>query len=184
MAEKGMSLLLLRKRANELKIANYAKYSKEELEKLIEQAEAGITTVIDEEMIASEEDVAKEAEMIAKHAKTVAPDAEDPDPEIAKKEKEEAKAAKKAAKKEKAEKAAKAPKEKKEKAAKEPKAPKKAIKVKAKGEKPEKLSNLASAVYDELLKNDGRSFYQIAKACGTYYTVVKHVCDKHFSVVE
>ena len=47
MAEKK-SLLLLRKEANELGIQNYAKYSRDELEKLIEQKKAGITTVIDE----------------------------------------------------------------------------------------------------------------------------------------
>ena len=57
MAEKK-SLLLLRKEANELGIQNYAKYSRDELEKLIEQKKAGITTVTDEAMIASDEDVA------------------------------------------------------------------------------------------------------------------------------
>ena len=194
MAEKK-SLLLLRKEANELGIQNYAKYSRDELEKLIEQKKAGITTVTDEEMIASDEDVANEQQMVEEHAKTVAEDAEDPDPEVAKKEKaaaKEAKKAEKAAKKEKA--AAKEAKKaekaaKKEKAAKEPKekkprAPKVVLNVKPKGEKPEGLSEISSKIYDELLKNDGRSFYQIAKACSTYYTVVKHVCDKHFEAVE
>lgn len=160
MAEKK-SLLLLRKEANELGIQNYAKYSRDELEKLIEQKKAGITTVIDEEMIVSDEDVANEQQMVEEHAKTVAEDAEDPDPEVAKKEK-----------------AAKEPKEKK------PRAPKVVLNVKPKGEKPEGLSEISSKIYDELLKNDGRSFYQIAKACSTYYTVVKHVCDKHFEAVE
>ena len=160
MAEKK-SLLLLRKEANELGIQNYAKYSRDELEKLIEQKKAGITTVTDEEMIASDEDVANEQQMVEEHAKTVAEDAEDPDPEVAKKEK-----------------AAKEPKEKK------PRAPKVVLNVKPKGEKPEGLSEISSKIYDELLKNDGRSFYQIAKACSTYYTVVKHVCDKHFEAVE
>lgn len=170
MAEKK-SLLLLRKEANELGIQNYAKYSRDELEKLIEQKKAGITTVTDEEMIASDEDVANEQQMVEEHAKTVAEDAEDPDPEVAKKEKAVAKEAKK-------EKAAKEPKEKK------PRAPKVVLNVKPKGEKPEGLSEISSKIYDELLKNDGRSFYQIAKACSTYYTVVKHVCDKHFEAVE
>lgn len=160
MAEKK-SLLLLRKEANELGIQNYAKYSRDELEKLIEQKKAGITTVTDEEMIASDEDVANEQQMVEEHAKTVAEDAEDPDPEVAKKEK-----------------TAKEPKEKK------PRAPKVVLNVKPKGEKPEGLSEFSSKIYDELLKNDGRSFYQIAKACSTYYTVVKHVCDKHFEAVE
>lgn len=160
MAEKK-SLLLLRKEANELGIQNYAKYSRDELEKLIEQKKAGITTVTDEEMIASDEDVVNEQQMVEEHAKTVAEDAEDPDPEVAKKEK-----------------AAKEPKEKK------PRAPKVVLNVKPKGEKPEGLSEISSKIYDELLKNDGRSFYQIAKACSTYYTVVKHVCDKHFEAVE
>lgn len=160
MAEKK-SLLLLRKEANELGIQNYAKYSRDELEKLIEQKKAGITTVTDEEMIASDEDVANEQQMVEEHAKTVAEDAEDPDPEVAKKEK-----------------TAKEPKEKKQ------RAPKVVLNVKPKGEKPEGLSEISSKIYDELLKNDGRSFYQIAKACSTYYTVVKHVCDKHFEAVE
>ena len=168
MAEKK-SLLLLRKEANELGIQNYAKYSRDELEKLIEQKKAGITTVTDEEMIASDEDVANEQQMVEEHAKTVAEDAEDPDPEVAKKEKTA---------KEPKEKTAKEPKEKK------PRAPKVVLNVKPKGEKPEGLSEISSKIYDELLKNDGRSFYQIAKACSTYYTVVKHVCDKHFEAVE
>lgn len=174
MAEKK-SLLLLRKEANELGIQNYAKYSRDELEKLIEQKKAGITTVTDEAMIASDEDVAKEQQMVEEHAKTVAEDAEDPDPKVAKKEKAAAKEAKKAEKKEKV---AKEPKEKKS------RAPKVILNVKPKGKKPEGLSEISSKIYDELLKNDGRSFYQIAKACSTYYTVVKHVCDKHFEAVE
>jgi FtsZ-interacting cell division protein ZipA len=177
MAEKK-SLLLLRKEANELGIQNYAKYSRDELEKLIEQKKAGITTVTDEAMIASDEDVANEQQMVEEHAKTVAEGAEDPDPEVAKKEKAAAKEAKKAEKAAKKERAAKEPKEKK------PRAPKVVLNVKPKGEKPEGLSEISSKIYDELLKNDGRSFYQIAKACSTYYTVVKHVCDKHFEAVE
>lgn len=177
MAEKK-SLLLLRKEANELGIQNYAKYSRDELEKLIEQKKAGITTVTDEAMIASDEDVANEQQMVEEHAKTVAEGAEDPDPEVAKKEKAAAKEAKKAEKAAKKEKATKEPKEKK------PRAPKVVLNVKPKGEKPEGLSEISSKIYDELLKNDGRSFYQIAKACSTYYTVVKHVCDKHFEAVE
>lgn len=177
MAEKK-SLLLLRKEANELGIQNYAKYSRDELEKLIEQKKAGITTVTDEAMIASDEDVANEQQMVEEHAKTVAEGAEDPDPEVAKKEKAAAKEAKKAEKAAKKEKTAKEPKEKK------PRAPKVVLNVKPKGEKPEGLSEISSKIYDELLKNDGRSFYQIAKACSTYYTVVKHVCDKHFEAVE
>lgn len=177
MAEKK-SLLLLRKEANELGIQNYAKYSRDELEKLIEQKKAGITTVTDEAMIASDEDVANEQQMVEEHAKTVAEDAEDPDLEVAKKEKAAAKEAKKAEKAAKKEKATKEPKEKKS------RAPKVVLNVKPKGEKPEGLSEISSKIYDELLKNDGRSFYQIAKACSTYYTVVKHVCDKHFEAVE
>lgn len=177
MAEKK-SLLLLRKEASELGIQNYAKYSRDELEKLIEQKKAGITTVTDEAMIASDEDVANEQQMVEEHAKTVAEGAEDPDPEVAKKEKAAAKEAKKAEKAAKKERAAKEPKEKK------PRAPKVVLNVKPKGEKPEGLSEISSKIYDELLKNDGRSFYQIAKACSTYYTVVKHVCDKHFEAVE
>lgn len=168
------SLLVLRKKANELGIPNYAKYSKEELAKLIEQKEAGISTYTDPEMIASEEDVAAEEQMVAEHAETVEENAEEPRPEDEKKRKAAKKEEKKSAK------AAKAKKEPKEKAA---KAPKVVLNVKPKGEKPEKMSEISSKIYDELLKNDGRSFYQISKALGTYYTVVKHVCDKHFEVV-
>lgn len=159
------SLLTLRKKANELGIQNYAKYSKEELAKLIEQKEAGIETYTDPEYIASEEDVAKEEAAVKEHAESVAENAEDPRPEAEKKQAKE--------KKEKKE-----PKEKKE------RAPKVLLNVKPKSEtKPEGLKDLSSKIYDELLKNDGRSYYQIAKACSTYYTVVKHVCDKHFDIV-
>lgn len=172
MAEKKLSLLELRKKANELGIQNYAKYSKEELAKLIEQKEAGIETYTDPEMIASDDDVAKEEEMIKEHAKTVKANAEEPRPEDEKK--------RKAEKKEKKEKA---PKIKKEPKVKKERVVKATLNVKPKGEKPEKMSDISSSIYDELLKNDGRSFYQIAKSLGTYYTVVKHVCDKHFDVV-
>ncbi len=169
------SLLTLRKKANELGIQNYAKYSKEELVKLIEQKEAGIETYTDPEYIASDEDVAKEEAAVKEHAESVAENAEDPRPEDKKKRKEEKKAEKKQAKEKKEKKE---PKEKKE------RAPKVLLNVKPKSEtKPEGLKDLSSKIYDELLKNDGRSYYQIAKACSTYYTVVKHVCDKHFDIV-
>lgn len=162
------SLLVLRKKANELGIPNYAKYSKEELAKLIEQKEAGISTYTDPEMIASDEDVAAEEQMVAEHAATVEEDAEEPRPEDEKKRKEAKKEEKKNAKK----------------ALKAPREPKVKLNVKPKGEKPEKMSDISSKIYDELLKNDGRSFYQISKELSTYYTVVKHVCEKFFDVVE
>lgn len=173
------SLLVLRKKANELGIPNYAKYSKEELAKLIEQKEAGISTYTDPEMIASDEDVAAEEQMVAEHAAAVEEDAEEPRPEDEKKRKEAKKEEKKNAKK-----APKAKKEPKEKAPKAPREPKVKLNVKPKGEKPEKMSDISSKIYDELLKNDGRSFYQISKELSTYYTVVKHVCEKFFDVVE
>lgn len=162
------SLLVLRKKASELGIPNYAKYSKEELAKLIEQKEAGISTYTDPEMIASDEDVAAEEQMVAEHAATVEEDAEEPRPEDEKKRKEAKKEEKKNAKK----------------APKAPREPKVKLNVKPKGEKPEKMSDISSKIYDELLKNDGRSFYQISKELSTYYTVVKHVCEKFFDVVE
>lgn len=172
------SLLTLRKKANELGIQNYAKYSKEELAKLIEQKEAGVETYTDPEYIASDEDVAKEEEMVKEHEECVQENVEEPRPEDEKNRKE-------AEKKEKKEKKEKAPKkEKKPAKEKKEKAPKVVLNVKPKSEtKPEGLKNLSSQVYDELLKNDGRSFYQIAKTLSTYYTVVKHVCDKYFDVV-
>lgn len=172
------SLLTLRKKANELGIQNYAKYSKEELAKLIEQKEAGVETYTDPEYIASDEDVAKEEEMVKEHEECVQENTEEPRPEDEKNRKE-------AEKKEKKEKKEKAPKkEKKPAKEKKEKAPKVVLNVKPKSEtKPEGLKNLSSQVYDELLKNDGRSFYQIAKTLSTYYTVVKHVCDKYFDIV-
>lgn len=173
------SLLVLRKKANELGIPNYAKYSKEELAMLIEQKEAGISTYTDPEMIASDEDVAAEEQMVAEHAATVEDDAEEPRPEDEKKRKEAKKEEKKNAKK-----APKVKKEPKEKAPKAPREPKVKLNVKPKGEKPEKMSDISSKIYDELLKNDGRSFYQISKELSTYYTVVKHICEKFFDVVE
>jgi len=130
---------------------------------LIEQKEAGVETYTDPEYIASDEDAAKEEEMVKEHEESVQENAEEPRPEDEKNRKE----AKKKEKKEKKE-----------------KAPKVVLNVKPKSEtKPEGLKNLSSQVYDELLKNDGRSFYQIAKVLSTYYTVVKHVCDKYFDVV-
>lgn len=172
------SLLTLRKKANELGIQNYAKYSKEELAKLIEQKEAGVETYTDPEYIASDEDVAKEEKMAEEHAESVSKNAEEPRPEDEKKRKE----TKKAEKKEKAVKKEK--RQSKEKKEKQPRAPKTVLNVKPKSEtKPEGMKDLSSQIYDELLKNDGRSFYQIAKALSTYYTVVKHVCDKHFDIV-
>lgn len=181
------SLLTLRKKANELGIQNYAKYSKEELAKLIKQKEAGVETYTDPEYIASDEDAAKEEEMVKEHEESVQENAEEPRPEDEKNRKE-AKKKEKKEKKEKAPKKEKKPaKEKKGKAPKKEKkekAPKVILNVKPKSEtKPEGLKNLSSQVYDELLKNDGRSFYQIAKTLSTYYTVVKHVCDKYFDVV-
>lgn len=172
------SLLTLRKKANELGIQNYAKYSKEELAKLIEQKEAGVETYTDPEYIASDEDAAKEEEMVKEHEECVQENAEELRPEDEKNRKD-------AEKKEKKEKKEKAPKkEKKPAKEKKEKAPKVVLNVKPKSEtKPEGLKNLSSQVYDELLKNDGRSFYQIAKTLSTYYTVVKHVCDKYFDVV-
>lgn len=170
------SLLVLRKKASELGIPNYAKYSKEELAKLIEQKEAGISTYTDLEMIVSDEDVAAEEQMVAEHAATVEEDAEEPRPEDEKKRKEAKKEEKKKAKKEEKKNAKKAPKA--------PREPKVKLNVKPKGEKPEKMSDISSKIYDELLKNDGRSFYQISKELSTYYTVVKHVCEKFFDVVE
>ena len=181
------SLLVLRKKANELGIPNYAKYSKEELAKLIEQKEAGISTYTDPEMIASDEDVAAEEQMVAEYAATVEEDAEEPRPEDAEEPRPEDEKKRKEAKKEEkknAKKAPKAKKEPKEKAPKAPREPKVKLNVKPKGEKPEKMSDISSKIYDELLKNDGRSFYQISKELSTYYTVVKHVCEKFFDVVE
>lgn len=164
------SLLTLRKKANELGIQNYAKYSKEELAKLIEQKEAGIETYTDPEYIASDEDVAKEEKTVEEHAESVSKNAEEPRPEDEEKRKETKKAEKIVAKTVEKEK--------------QPRAPKTVLNVKPKSEtKPEGMKDLSSQIYDELLKNDGRSFYQIAKALSTYYTVVKHVCDKHFDVV-
>ena len=116
--------------------------------------------------------------MVKEHEECVQENAEEPRPEDEKNRKE-------AEKKEKKEKKEKAPKkEKKPAKEKKEKAPKVVLNVKPKSEtKPEGLKNLSSQVYDELLKNDGRSFYQIAKTLSTYYTVVKHVCDKYFDVV-
>jgi outer membrane biosynthesis protein TonB len=161
------SLIKLRKMANELGIQNYAKYSKEELAKLIEQKQNGVETYIDPEMIASDEDVAKEEEMVKEHAETVKENAEEPRPEDEK--------ARKAVKKEKT---PKEPKPKKEKKAKVvvSRSPKEAS-------KPEKLHETTSKIYDELLKNDGRSFGQIAKDLGTHYNMVRRTSETYFVTI-
>lgn len=166
-----VKLLELRKIANEAGIENYSKYSREQLIELILQKQDGVTTYIAEDMIESDEDAAATEKAAAEHAETVSPKAEDPDAETAKAEKK--------AKKEKKEKA---PKEKKEKKSKEKKekAPKVKVDIIAKeGEKPE-LHATASKIYDELLKNDGRSYGQIAKDLGTHYNMVRRVCETYF----
>lgn len=167
------SLIKLRKMANELGIQNYAKYSKEELAKLIEQKQNGVETYIDPEMIASDEDVAKEEEMVKKHAETVKENAEEPRPEDEK--------ARKAAKKEKGEKKEKTPKEPKPK--KEKKAKVMVSRSPKEASKPEKLHDTTSKIYDELLKNDGRSFGQIAKDLGTHYNMVRRTSETYFVTI-
>lgn len=195
------SLLELRKEAQTLGIENFAKYSKEELAAVIEQKKAGITVAQDPEVIVSEEEAQDLAEKeAAGEVETIS--AEDageltlegkkklkPEEKLAarkaaqakaKADKEAEKAAKKAAK-EAAKEAKKAEKEAAKKERKEARPTVAMTNFIPKGEKPVFRSETSSKIYDELLKNDGRSYGAIAKALGTHYNMVRNVAEQHFT---
>lgn len=60
---------------------------------------------------------------------------------------------------------------------------KKKLNIKPLGENPYKKGSISFKVWEELAKNDGRSFSKIAKEVGTYYNVVSTCCRNHFQVI-
>lgn len=57
---------------------------------------------------------------------------------------------------------------------------KKKFNLSPKGENPYKKGSISYKVWEELAKNDGRSFSRIAKEIGTHYNVVSVCCRNHF----
>lgn len=198
------SLLELRKEAQALGIENYAKYSKDELAEIVEAKKAGSTVVQDPETIMTTQDEVELADKAEADGveEITAEEAEELTPEGKKKLTPEAKlAARKAAKaeekaKKEAEKAAKkaakaaekeALKAERAKSKAEKKAGKKpatvATNFKPKGEKPAFKAETSSAIYDELLKNDGRSYGAIARAVGSHYNMVRRIAETYFDAL-
>lgn len=192
-----LSLLELRKKAQAMGIENYAKYSKSELAEVIAAKEAGVTVAQDDSMIQSEEEAkaVEEAEEAGEVEEITAEEAADLTPEGKKKLTPEEKLAERKAKKE-AEKAAKeAEKAEKKRLKEEAKAAKKAekktvkpgkipaaagVKLIPNGEKPTFKAETSSKIYDELLKNDGRSYGTIARELGSHYNMVRRIAEIHF----
>lgn len=58
---------------------------------------------------------------------------------------------------------------------------KKKFSLSPKGDNPYKKGSISYKVWEELAKNDGRSFSRIAKELGTYYNVVSVCCRNHFN---
>lgn len=206
MKEKEKTFLGLRKEAQRLKIENYGKYTKPELiavlkeqggeiyeEEIDEEAEKKnfeeTEKIVEEKIAAGEvtEITAEEAEKLPgkesksekkKAAKEAEKAAKTEAAEAAKKAKAEVKAAEKAIKAEK-KKAERPAKEKKEKAPKQ-------VERSYFTLKPEvvlgELGEKSKRVYDELLKNNGRSLFQVSKDCDTYYSVAEKVVLKYFNM--
>lgn len=183
-----MNLLELRKKAQELGVENYAKYTKEELAEVIKVKETGGDVSPAPEMIVepgSEEDKA------LKSGDVIEVDPEKVTEKVTKKKKSpEEKAAEKAAKAEAKEKAKEEKKAEKAKAKAEKKSTEKTLissgaKLRLKeGVKPHFKTPMGEKVFDALKKGDSLSFNKIAKELGTYYNVVRNIATRYFEVVE
>lgn len=202
---KEKTLVGLRAEARRLEIEDYGKYLKT---KLIEEIQSRGGTIYDEEKVEIDTEAEKkefdETEKIVQE-KIAAGEVEEITSAEAEKlpgkeSKSEKKKAEKAVKAEAAEaekkakadakaaeKAAKAEKKKVEKPAKEKK--EKAPKQVEKSYftlKPEvvlgELGEKSKRVYEELLKNNGRSLFQVSKDCETYYSVAEKVVLKYFNM--
>lgn len=191
-----LSLLELRKEAQALGIENYAKYSKAELIEIVAAKKAGVTVAQDDSMIASEEEAQdiEKMEAAGEVENITAEEAEELTPAGKKKLTPEEKLAERKAKKE-AEKAAKeaekaekkrlkeevkAAKKAEKKAAKPGRAPVVTVKLIPNGEKPTFKAETSSKIYDELLKNDGRSYGTIARDLGSHYNMVRRIAEMNF----
>lgn len=187
------SLLELRKEAQTLGIKNYAKYTKDELAEIVEAKKAGVTVAQDPETIMTAQDEVELADKAEADGveEITAQEAEELTPEGKKKLKPEEKlAARKAAKaEEKAKKEAEkeALKAERMKAKAEKRESKKpatvATNFKPKGEKPAFKATTSSTIYDELLKNDGRSYGAIAREVGSHYNMVRRIAETYFDAI-
>lgn len=193
---KVLNLLELRKEAQALGIENYAKYTKEELAKVIAAKKQGQDIVQDPETIVTEEDkqelkekVAEDGaeEISAEQAAEIDPNQK---PKLTKEEKAAAKAAEREAKKEAAAKEkeakkaeAKAKKEAEKAEKKAAKAALKAAKRPKEGIEPVLKAETSKKIYAELLKNDGRSYGTIARDLGSHYNMVRRIAETYFEPV-
>ena len=176
------SLLELRKEAEKLGIENYAQYSKVELQKKVDEkknsaseAEEVPDTVVE---VAAEEVDPTEVEEVTQKEQS------DEVEEISAEEAEKLNADQT----EKPKRGRKSSKEKKEKEVREKSAPKEKkpkmvfqYKYTPKKEKPEKIGEKTSLIYDELVKSN-ESCYSIAKKLGTYFSFVDKVVQTYFDM--
>lgn len=176
------SLLELRKEAEKLGIENYAQYSKVELQKKVDEkknsaseAEEVPDTVVE---VAAEEVDPTEVEEVTQKEQS------DEVEEISAEEAEKLNADQT----EKPKRGRKSSKEKKEKEVREKKEPKEKkpkmvfqYKYTPKKEKPEKIGEKTSLIYDELVKSN-ESCYSIAKKLGTYFSFVDKVVQTYFDM--
>lgn len=174
------SLLELRKQASDLGIRDYAKYPKEELQALIDshsQAAESEETVLSPEELEekAEQEEREEFEKNEEKVKELEEAGEvlditgDKEAQITGKVKKNAADIKE-----------KPVKVKSVKKAKSEKAPASVLNIKPIEEKEMPTGKTALAIYHELLKNDGRSFGQIAKDLSTHYNMVRNVKEKYF----
>lgn len=198
------SLLELRKEAQTLGIENYAKYTKDELAEIIEAKKAGVTVTQEPETIMTAQDEVELTDKVEADGveEITASEAEELTPEGKKKlkpeeklaarkakeaEKKAAKEAEKAAKKQ-AKEDAKAARKAEKAAARVAKKPLKAtVKINftpKQAEKPVFKAATSSAIYDELLKNDGRSYGAIAREIGSHYNMVRRIAEIYFDIAE
>ena len=196
---KVLNLLELRKEAQALGIENYAKYTKEELAKVIAAKKQGQDIVQDPEIIVTEEDkqelkekVAEDGaeEISAEQAAEIDPNQK---PKLTKEEKAAAKAAEREAKKEAAAKEKEAKKAEAKAKKEAEKAEKKAAKAALKaamtnirpkeGIEPALKAETSKKIYAELLKNDGRSYGTIARDLGSHYNMVRRIAETYFEPV-
>lgn len=210
---KVLNLLELRKEAQSLGIENYAKYTKEELAKVIAAKKSGTTINQAEETVVTKEDVetlkekvaedgveiisAEEAaEIPAEQTKKVKKSKEEKAAEkaVARAEEKAAKAAAKAAAKE-AEKAKKQAEKEAKKAAKEEAkkadgSPKKKpgssaapLKLKDGIETPTFKSGKSKDIFEALLENRGLTHGALARELGTHYNMVRRIAETYFEPI-
>lgn len=179
------SLLELRKEAEKLGIEDYAQYSKVELQKKVDEKKNSVPQT--EEIPDSVVEVAAEEVDPTDAEEVVQKEQSDEVEEISAEEAEKLNADQ-TEKPKRGRKSSKTPKEKKEKKVREKKEPKEKkpkmifqYKYTPKKEKPEKIGEKTSLIYDELVKSN-ESCYSIAKKLGTYFSFVDKVVQTYFDM--